>query len=87
MSKRQKLWAAGRRQQLIKEYGGACEHCGSPFYLTFDLRNPTRERTHHRMDSSERMSFYNGQHAKRNLMLLCRSCNARKKNHKPGRRS
>jgi len=78
MSKRQKIWANQKRNQLIELYGGACEHCGSLHNLTFDLINPVKNRAHHRMDSSARTSFYVGQAQRNNLQLLCRSCNTRK---------
>lgn len=84
MGKRQKLWAANKRQALIKSFGGACELCGELINLTFDTINPLKKRSHRRMDASARMSFYNEQHRRNNLQLLCRSCNARK-NARPSR--
>jgi len=79
MSKRQKIWATSKRQQLVTLYGGACELCGALHNLTFDVINPVRSGAHHRMDSSARTSFYLQQAQRNNLQLLCRSCNSRKK--------
>jgi len=78
MGARQKIWARDARQQMIKRLGGACEHCQAIHNLTLDVVNPVRNKAHHRMDASARMSFYNQQAKKNNLQLLCRSCNSRK---------
>ena len=86
MSKRQKEWARVAREALVKQFGGACEHCGGLHNLTFDVINPTRRTMHSRKDSSARVSFYRQMAARGNLQLLCRSCNARKNDRKTPRR-
>ena len=75
MSRRQKIWAARARGELIRLFGARCRICGARDFLEFDCIRPTGDR-HHRMDTSARVSFYRRQAALGNLQVLCQRCNA-----------
>ena len=70
MGQRQKDWARRARLRLIEQLGGVCVECGTDKKLEFDCIKPMGD-SHHRMESSARMSFYHAQHRASNLQLLC----------------
>ena len=74
---RQVRWAREKRAWLIRVLGGVCAHCGVAVCLTFDCKKATGDK-HHRMSSTQRMSFYLGQARRGNLQLLCSACNSKK---------
>jgi hypothetical protein len=82
MSKRQKVWARRKRQELMTLLGSVCAHCGTNENLQFDCIFPRGSR-HHRGDVSQRMCFYRRQFREGNLQILCGVCNARKGDDKP----
>lgn len=82
MSKRHKEWARKARTKLIADLGDRCAVCGVASFaadLEFDciLRQGD---SHHRMDTSARMSFYRRQHRMGNVQTLCPDCH-KEKNH------
>lgn len=74
MAKRQKEWARRARESLLSELGNQCNQCGTTEKLTFDCKE-ARGDSHHKMDTSHRMSFYRSEHLKGNLQILCSKCN------------
>lgn len=76
MAKHQKEWARQARFTLTFLMGGACR-CGEDKDLDFDCITPQGD-THHKMDTSARMSFYRKQHKEKNLQLLCKQCHKQK---------
>lgn len=79
MAARQKAWARRARSRLLEALGGACAWCGSSKGLTFDCVISQGD-THHRKDTSARMSFYHRQARAGNLQILCHACNSQKGN-------
>lgn len=77
MSARQVKWARKESERLRAVLGGVCNVCGYPGPVEFDCIRPMGHR-HHSMGFSWRVSFYRGEHRKRNLQLLCQECNAAK---------
>ncbi len=77
MGKTQKDWARRWRSILKWLLRGRCALCGSDEDLEFDCIRP-RGDTHHRFDTSERMSFYRKQFLLGNLQLLCKKCHGKK---------
>ncbi len=78
----EKEWARKKRKALRQELGGVCIVCGRAKNLTFDCMRPVNDGgRHHRFDSSHRASFYNQQHKRNNVLLLCHSCNCSKADH------
>jgi 5-methylcytosine-specific restriction endonuclease McrA len=61
------------RAELISEMGGACQFCGTPQSLEFDV-HPMADTSHHFFDSARRMRFYWQMKLIGNLRLLCRKC-------------
>jgi len=80
MAKRQKLWARTARINLLLKLGMVCKSCGAEDKLTFDCIYPTGD-AHHRMDTSQRMSYYHRQEREGNLQVLCAGCNAVKRHY------
>ena len=77
MGKPQREWARQARADLVKKLGGKCSICGEKIKLEIDCIEP-RGHEHHRMEWSQRISFYRRQDRDGNLQLLCRSCHERK---------
>jgi hypothetical protein len=77
MGKRQKAWAKRARARLMQQLIERCNQCGARYDLVFDCVKACGDE-HHRMESSNRMSFYHRQHAAGNLQVLCRACNTAK---------
>jgi single-strand DNA-binding protein len=73
----EKEWARRKRRELRAALGGICAECGTNRRLEFDCKEP-RGDTHHRYDTSQRMSFYRREHRDGNLQLLCSRCHSRK---------
>lgn len=79
MSARQRDWARRKRAALMGELGGlfpSCAECGVTDDLQFDVVIPADNDTHHKMEWSQRMSFYVKQFRMNNLQILCGRCNA-----------
>jgi hypothetical protein len=72
MGLRQREWARKTRDKLRLELGGVCSvpGCGRTDDLEFDVILPV-DQPHHRIEWSQRMSFYRQQHARKNLCLKC----------------
>lgn len=83
MGKRQKSWARRSKLSLVSLMGAKCVKCGSTEQLEFDCVSPMGG-SHHRWDTSARMSFYRRQYATGNLQLLCRTCHSAKSVHEFG---
>ncbi len=58
--------------------GRVCYHCGSTEDLTLDVIRPADHGEHGKVGLPGRASFYWRQLRRRNLQVLCRSCNGRK---------
>ena len=69
--------AESRRQWLLAALGPVCVKCGATNCLTFDCIRPTGD-DHHRMNKSNRMTYYTRQATQGNLQVLCSDCNSRK---------
>lgn len=78
MSRRAKIWAINARIKLMAELGGQCKACGSLINLTFDCIKSIGD-DHHKGSTDQRMIFYNKEHKKKNIQILCHSCNSQKK--------
>ena len=77
MGKVQKEWARKARIELMMILGGYCV-CGADDNLEFDCIIPQGD-THHKYDTSHRMSFYRRQHFQfKNLQILCAKCHNKK---------
>jgi len=74
MGARQKDWARRKTYELRVQLGGMCAKCGTTKDLEFDCIKP-QGKAHHKMEWSQRMSFYNRQNKLGNLQLLCGDCN------------
>lgn len=59
--------------------GAKCAQCHTTENLTFDCMVP-QGHSHHGWSTDKRMTFYRSQHARRNLQILCMSCNGFKGN-------
>lgn len=57
--------------------GMQCAICNATKKLVFDCKVPLGD-THHKWESSRRMSFYRLQHRIGNLQVLCSKCNEAK---------
>jgi 5-methylcytosine-specific restriction endonuclease McrA len=77
MAKYHKEWARRQRILLLFELGGRCVKCGVTEDLEFDCIKPMGD-THHKYDTSQRMSFYRQQWREKNLQVLCERCHNRK---------
>lgn len=80
MGAAQKDWARRARVRLKITLGSQCSKCARKepeVVLVFDCIKPCGD-AHHRMDTSQRMSFYHQQHEEKNLQLLCDGCNTEK---------
>lgn len=67
------------RDALLELLGAKCRACGTKEKLEFDCVKPMGDE-HHHLEWSHRISWYRQQAAAGNLQVLCRSCNASKKN-------
>lgn len=79
MARAEKLRAKYLRTFLIELLGAKCAHCGTTIKLEFDCIIATGD-SHHKKDTSARISFYRAQLRGKNLQLLCSKCNGRKGN-------
>lgn len=80
MGARQKEWARQARVRLKAELGDRCADCTRmepEVILVFDCIKACGD-AHHRMEMSQRMSFYHAQHKAKNIQLLCEGCNTKK---------
>jgi hypothetical protein len=62
---------------MVALLGGRCVDCGTVDCLTFDCIVPTGDR-HHKLNQSQRISYYMGQLRSGNLALRCSACNSKK---------
>lgn len=77
MSQRQTEWARRKREEMIAVLGGRCVDCGTTACLTFDCIVPTGN-AHHKLSSSQRVSYYVRQLRLGNLTVRCSLCNSKK---------
>jgi 5-methylcytosine-specific restriction endonuclease McrA len=77
MAARQHKNYAARREALVERMGGLCRECGTCFDLEFDHPNG-RDWIANKLGRMQRLREYEKDLAAGNLILLCRSCNARK---------
>lgn len=77
MGQRQREWARRTRDELRTTLGGKCQKCGSTEDLEFDVIIPV-DQPHHRIEWSQRMTFYKRQFERNNLGLKCSHCNSAK---------
>lgn len=80
MAKRQRVWAAEKRDELFSSLGKLCAKCGSTEQLEFDVIVPIDSGRHHDFEWSWRISFYRREFDRGNLQVLCSKCNSRKQN-------
>lgn len=78
---RQKAYRDRIRTFLFDALGRVCNNpdCRTREELTFDVIVPVGEpKEHHRYSSTQRMKFYERQHGRKNLQVLCNPCNSSK---------
>jgi 5-methylcytosine-specific restriction endonuclease McrA len=83
MALRQREWARRTRAALIVTLGSKCARCSTAGSKRNALELDciaARGYAHHRMEWSQRISFYRREHREGNLQILCRRCNAVKGN-------
>jgi 5-methylcytosine-specific restriction endonuclease McrA len=81
MGLRQRVWCRKQRVILQELLGAECLKCHTigtkKNPLEFDCKIPRGDK-HHRMEWSQRMSFYRKEYRDNNLQLLCRKCHRNK---------
>ena len=76
MGLRQRAWARCWRDYMVKELGGECCDCHRKppeVKFEFDCIVPQGD-AHHKMEWSQRITFYKRQFCEGNLALRCEEC-------------
>lgn len=81
MGLRQKIWARKWTIELRRLLGNKCIKCKITDDLEFDVIVPHGNNKHHKLEWSQRLTFYRREYESNNLQLLCSECNGRKKDN------
>ena len=75
--KQKTIYTQERREALRKALGNVCKHCKATGKLHFDCVYP-QGHAHHQMGSRDRIIFYEREHKRGNIQLLCARCHSLK---------